>query len=222
MSEYLKAAPKGWHEQSCIQSLSWSWPTSFGVTTTDIMTPSSSSLASGEGTKTGSEGYRPGCSQTFETVYTHESWVCWSLEAITFLCNLTFCWLNYFPCQQYGWKPLLLRWNGAAVEEYFCSWELNSPSSVSPGGPSLSVCLLQGVWSRSRRSSGRDECCTSHNWSEGTPDLHIDEGPPHGGPHGYRRSTQSKGNTVELMRQSWDNHQSTVEFIVMHSKTSFK
>lgn len=32
--------------------------------TTDKITPSSSSVASGEGTKTGSEGYRPGCSQT--------------------------------------------------------------------------------------------------------------------------------------------------------------
>ena len=40
--------------------------TLFGVMTTAITTPSSSSVAPGEGTKTGSDGYRPGRSHTLD------------------------------------------------------------------------------------------------------------------------------------------------------------
>lgn len=71
--------------------------------------------------------------------------------------------------------------------------QLDSPSCVFRWGPSWWVYLPQDVWSHSRRSNGRGGCCTCRSLSEETPDLRTDEGPPRGGPRGYRRPAQRKG-----------------------------
>lgn len=151
-AQYTVCVYKGYQFET---TRSWMFVfTLFGVTTTDITMPSSSSVALGEATKTGSDGYRPGHSHTFDENSLLSNFILQIPGDIWYLFDTLSIIMDYnnLPLVPLHFYITYIFQNIVSI--------YSIPSSVSPGGLSLSVNLPLGVWSHSHRSSGRAVCCT--------------------------------------------------------------